>query len=152
MLNKKNYKLLKFLGEGGYGRVYLYYDNIGQRNVAIKKLRIRNEDELNLVKNEIDLLKELFHPNIINYYGYFYDNESFQANIVMECAEDGNLNELIERKAEKFEKFKEQKILEYFTQICEGLNAIQQAKIIYRDLNPCIIINLWNPFKDITIK
>ena len=54
MLNKKNYQLEMILGEGGYGSVYLYYDKIGQRNVAIKKLSIRNEDELNLVKNEID--------------------------------------------------------------------------------------------------
>ena len=138
MLNKKNYQLEKILGEGGYGSVYLYYDKIGQRNVAIKKLSIRNEDELNLVKNEIDLLKELFHPNIINYYGYFYDNENSQANIVMEYANDGNLNEMIERRTEKF---KEDEILKYFTQICEGLNAIHQAKIIHRDLNPCIIIN-----------
>ena len=110
MLNKKKYQLKKILGEGGYESVYLCYDNIDPRNVAI------------------------------NYYGYFYDNENSQTNIVMEYANDGNLNEMIEWRTEKF---KEDEILEYFTQICEGLTAIHQAKIIHRDLNPCIIINFW---------
>lgn len=137
MLHKENYKCIKPIGQGGYASVYLYFDEIGQRKVAIKKVKVRNQEELDSVKNEINILEDLCHPNIINYYGYFYDELNCEINIVMEYASGGTLKEIIEKRKEKF---KEDEILGYFTQICEGLNYIHQKKIIHRDLNPINIL------------
>lgn len=50
---------------------------------------------------QVEVLKKLDHPNIIKYYGSFYDKQSF--NIVIEYADGGDLSNRIEKAKEKSE-------------------------------------------------
>jgi len=81
---------------------------------------------------EVNLLKNLDHPNIVTY------KESFLSNglmiILMEYCEVGDLAFHIKRKANKKEKFKETEIFNWFVQICLALEYIHGRKIIHRDI------------------
>ena len=62
-----NYNILEKLGEGTYGIVYKAKDKTNNKIVAVKKIRIDNEEEgmPSTTLREIATLKELDHPNII---------------------------------------------------------------------------------------
>lgn len=64
---QKRFEKLEKLGEGTYGIVYKVNDNKNNTIVALKKIRLENEDEgmPSTAMREIAILKELDHPNIV---------------------------------------------------------------------------------------
>ena len=70
---KERYEKLEKVGEGTYGVVYKARDNFTKDIVALKKIRLENEEEgmPSTAMREISLLKELSHPNIVKYICYF---------------------------------------------------------------------------------
>lgn len=51
------------MGRGAYGVIYCCYDKHTKRTVAVKKIPIEKNKQADM--NEINLLKELHHPNIV---------------------------------------------------------------------------------------
>lgn len=66
-LNRRRYEKIDKLGEGTYGIVYKVKDLKTNQIVALKKIRLENEDEgmPSTAMREIAILKELDHPNIV---------------------------------------------------------------------------------------
>lgn len=65
-----NYERLESVGEGTYGVVYRARDRNTKELVALKKIKLENEDEgvPSTAMREISILKELKpHPNIVKY-------------------------------------------------------------------------------------
>lgn len=64
----ENYVKIDKVGEGTYGVVYKCKDKNSQKIVALKKIRLENEDEgiPSTAIREISILKQLNHPNIVN--------------------------------------------------------------------------------------
>jgi len=61
------------IGEGTFGSVFLAYDKLLDRPTAIKVLKedfIQNSEILRRFLQEIHIVKDIFHPNIVSYYGY----------------------------------------------------------------------------------
>lgn len=81
---------------------------------------------------EVNLLKNLDHPNIVRY------KESFvtptQMAIIMEYCEVGDLAYHIKRKQAKSEHFTEMEIFNWFVQICLALEYVHARKVIHRDI------------------
>ena len=66
---KDKYEKLEKIGEGTYGVVYKARDTVSKEIVALKKIRLENEDEgmPSTAMREISLLNELSHINIVRY-------------------------------------------------------------------------------------
>ena len=127
-----HYKIVKKLGQGGMGHVFLAEDiNLG-RNVAIKLLApelVRDDIIKERFKREAQAVAALNHKNIIT----IYEFGTFDTNpyIVMEYVEGESLRDMQRRK-----KISLEEIVTIVGQICEGLAKSHQAGIIHRDLKP----------------
>ena len=74
------YEIIKLIGEGGMANVYLAYDTILERNVAVKVLRGDLADDEKFVRRfqrEALSASSLSHPNIVEMYDVGEDNGNF---------------------------------------------------------------------------
>ena len=138
------YKILKLIGDGTYGTVYKGLNTETNSYVAIKILK-KNFSNFNdcLQLNEIKILKELNHENIIKLLEVIRE-ENNKVSLIFEYL-DENLNDFIEKYEDKKEKIPEKTIKNILHQILEGLNYLHSQKIIHRDLKPDnILLDLTN--------
>jgi len=130
-----NYKVIKLLGEGSFGKAFLCSKDSPETLCVIKQIVIEemSESDKKDVFNEANILAKLDHQNIIKFYEVFDSKKpKHTLNIVTEYADGGDLSEKI--KSQGKTPFKETEILDYFTQICLALKHIHDKKIIHRDL------------------
>ena len=129
----KNYKFIKTIGEGTFGKVKLSVHLLTNEYVAIKileKSRITDKEELERVEKEIKYLKLFDHPNIIQIYEVIEDEANFY--IVMEFVPCGELfNYIVEK-----ERLKEKEASFFYSQIIHGLSEINKKRICHRDIKP----------------
>ena len=131
--NFDNYKCIKTIGEGTFGKVKLAKHIPTGEKVAIKILEkslIHDSSELERIEKEIKYLKLFNHPNIIQIYEVIENSQKFC--IIMEYAQGGELfNYIVEK-----EKLDEKEASFYFCQILHAVEAIHQKKICHRDIKP----------------
>jgi tetratricopeptide (TPR) repeat protein len=127
------YKILKLLGAGGMGRVYLAEDQKLSMPVAIKVLRdILTQDPVS-VKRLITEAKTsilLAHPNILRLHN-FEDGETAKF-LVMEYVEGESLADKIAREG----KLSEEETRSIAIEVCRGLEHAHSKKVIHRDMKP----------------
>ena len=124
----KYYKKIKDLGSGSFGSVYQAKNIVLDNIVAIKvieKVEDNMVDDLE-IKNEINILKSLSHPNIVKIYE-FYDTVLYYY-IVTEYCNRGELFSYIKN------KYSEKQLAVLFYQVFSGLCYLHEKKILHRDL------------------
>ena len=124
----KYYKKIKDLGSGSYGSVYKAKNLIMDNIVAIKiieKVQENMVDDLE-IKNEINILKTLSHPNIVKIYEFF--DTPIYYYIVTEYCKRGELFAYIKN------KYNERQLAVLFYQVFSGLVYLHEKKILHRDL------------------
>ena len=94
-INSTEYEIIKQLGEGGYGKVYLVLNNLDNMNYALKEFPIKGEtkDKIQEIKNEAEILSKFNHKNIVKYYESFENDDKFF--ILMEYCDGQNLSNII---------------------------------------------------------
>ena len=139
---EKDYKVIKKLGEGGFGDVYLI-----EKKCALKKFnKILKEEEKENIKNMINKINKINNEYIIKYYDIYEENNTF--NVLMEYGGEINLKQYIEMHNKKNELIEENIIKDIILQICIGIKEIHKNNIIHRDLAPDnIFINKNNKIK-----
>ncbi|EPY22610.1 protein kinase-like protein [Strigomonas culicis] len=117
------------LGKGSYGTVYLGILSSG-RLVAVKYVNVLNEnlEVLESVKAEVDVLKQLSHPNIIRYYGAHMMGDTML--VFMEFAVGGSLTSILR----KFSELTEAVMQLYTYQILRGLQYLHYKGVVHRDI------------------
>ncbi|XP_032774761.1 serine/threonine-protein kinase Nek5 [Rattus rattus] len=122
------FDLIKIIGEGTFGKVYLAKDKSESRHCVIKEISLTKEKEAS--KNEVILLAKMKHPNIVTFFSSFQENG--RLFIVMEYCDGGDLMERIQR--QRGVLFSEDQILCWFVQISLGLKHIHDRKVLHRDI------------------
>jgi serine/threonine protein kinase/Tfp pilus assembly protein PilF len=130
------YTLVKVLGRGGMGIVWLARDEELERNLALKflpDLMIQDRAVFDQLKRETKRCLELTHPHIVRIHDFVHDERS--GCISMEYIDGETLSNL---RAEKEQKvFEPDEIAAWTSQLCDALDyAHHHAKIIHRDLKP----------------
>ena len=127
------YEMLDDLGEGIFGVVKLGLYKKTKERVAIKiiKKESTKQNEMELVRTEIDILKLCHHPNIVKLLDHFENAEYIF--LVMEYISGGDLSEYMNRN--KY-NFPEERISQIIYQITQGLKYLHHFGIIHRDLKP----------------
>ncbi|KAG1177929.1 hypothetical protein G6F70_001056 [Rhizopus microsporus] len=117
----------KRIGQGASGSVYLAYHMSTDTKVAIKRMDLSKQSRLDLIVNEIMIMKESHHKNIVNFLNaYLVQNDLW---VVMEYMEGGPLTDVIENNT-----MTEQQIATVCYETAKGLEHLHSQKIIHRDI------------------
>ncbi|CAD8112879.1 unnamed protein product [Paramecium primaurelia] len=125
------YEIVKSIGSGSFGQVYLARNKREDRLYVIKRIKIRDmtQKDRENTENEVRLLQKLRHPNIVAYKDSYLDREQY-LNIVMIHCEGGDIYQKIRNK----KSFPESQILDWFAQMTLALCYLHDQKILHRDL------------------
>jgi serine/threonine protein kinase len=88
------YTKLKKIGQGASGSVYIARNNETQEKFAIKQMDLAAQPRKELLVNEIIVMKESQHPNIVNYRDSFLRGGELW--VIMELMEGGPLTDVID--------------------------------------------------------
>lgn len=127
------FELLEKLGEGGMGVVYRARHVVNDRLVAVKLLPddvASNETLLARFERELEVLKQLRHPNIVHCFGGTC--ESKQRYYAMELIEGGTLADVLRAK----ERLPWETAVDYALQMCAALQHAHERGVIHRDIKP----------------
>ena len=127
-LPSKKYKILSKLGSGSFGKVYLAQNKFTKEKVALKQIKKSNKDLLSdgEIKDEIEILKTLDHPDIVRIIESFNTKDSYV--LVTEYCEGGELFDQVRN------QLSETQIAIIFRQLLSGLAYLHSHNIVHRDL------------------
>ena len=127
------YQIIRSIGEGGMANVYLAYDTILNRNVAVKILRgdlAGDEKFVRRFKREAISASSLVHPNIVEMYDVGEDDgNNF---IVMEYIDGKTLKSLIKKRG----ALTLPEVIDIMLQLTSAISCAHESYIIHRDIKP----------------
>lgn len=121
----------ELIGKGSFGKVYMGMNAATGELIAVKQVRIKTteeQDQAKEIENEIKLMQDLRHPNIVTLLGT--ERTKDKLSILMEYVPGKSLDTLLE----KFGAFSEKVIKSYTKQLLEALAYCHSNKVIHRDI------------------
>ena len=148
---RKKYQFISILGSGGFGKVSLFKDKkCPTLKYAIKTIKkdFFNKHAIKSMIREVEILRKLDHPNIVNYFETYEDEHYLR--IVMEYVPGENLLKLISKKADK--DFSESDICQILLVLLNTVQFLHLNNIIHRDLKPeNILFSIIGDYKSMKI-
>ena len=124
----KKYEILSKLGSGSFGNVYLARNKFTDEKVALKQIKKSTANLLSdgEIKDEIEILKKLDHPDIVRIIESFNTRNSYI--LITEYCEEGELFDQVKN------QLSETQIAVIFRQLLSGLAYLHSNNIVHRDL------------------
>lgn len=129
----RQFELQSKIASGGHGKVYRAFDTVLTRYVAVKLMRKELESDpvaLDSFYREARACASFNHTNIIHIYSY--DELDGQRYLVMELADAGSLDSMIERHV----RLSELAVLDIGIKIASALNMVLRHNLLHRDIKP----------------
>ncbi|MBQ3511093.1 MAG: Stk1 family PASTA domain-containing Ser/Thr kinase [Bacilli bacterium] len=129
----ERYEIIRSIGEGGMANVYLGYDTILDRNVAIKILRgdLSNDEKfVRRFQREALSASSLAHPNIVEMYDVGEDDGLYY--IVMEYVDGKTLKQMLKKRG----NLTLSEAIDIMLQLTDGMAHAHDSYIVHRDLKP----------------
>ena len=140
-LKDNTYKIIRLLGQGGFGAVYLAEDLMLNKRCAVKVSFDTSPGARRQFEFEARILANLSHPHLPRVTDNFVEQPSGKQYLVMEYVEGENLLDIVEREG----PLPEAKVLAWMDQVLDAieyLHAYKPRPIIHRDVKPDNIILL----------
>ncbi|CAM9816494.1 unnamed protein product [Chrysoparadoxa australica] len=129
----KAFDMMETLGTGTFGRVRLVREHDDGKYYALKiskKSAIIRMKQVEHIKNEVSLLNQIDHPNIVNMFGYFQDAQKLY--LVMEYVQGGELFSHLRSAV----RFPDHQGKQYTAEVVLAFSYLHNLNIVYRDLKP----------------
>ncbi|ESQ51132.1 hypothetical protein EUTSA_v10022608mg [Eutrema salsugineum] len=138
-LGFSKWKKGKFIGSGTFGRVYQGFNSEKGKICAIKEVKVISDDKnskecLKQLNQEINVLSQLCHPNIVQYYGSELSEETL--SVYLEYVSGGSIHKLLT----EYGPFTEPVIQNYTRQILAGLAYLHGRNTVHRDIKGANIL------------
>ncbi|XP_027078515.1 mitogen-activated protein kinase kinase kinase 3-like [Coffea arabica] len=137
--NLSKWKKGRLLGRGTFGHVYVGFNSENGQMCAIKEVRVVADDQsskecLKQLNQEIMLLSQLSHPNIVQYIGSELGEETL--SVYLEYVSGGSIHKLLQ----EYGPFREPVIQNYVRQILSGLAYLHGRNTVHRDIKGANIL------------
>jgi len=129
-----DYEDIRVIGRGQYGKAHLVKHGVDGLSYIAKTIELTclSKKERETALQEVELLRRLDHPNIVEYKDNFFMGDTLV--IIMQFCEGGDLANYIKENARDKQRFQEEQIMHYFVQILHALQYIHWERILHRDL------------------
>jgi len=129
-----DYEEIKVIGRGQYGKAHLVRYTKDTQLYICKTIDLTclSKKERESALQEVELLRRLDHPNIVEYKRSFFMGDTLA--IAMQYCEGGDIANYIKDLAKRRERFLEVHIMNYLVQILQALQYIHSERILHRDL------------------
>ena len=130
------YTLKKVLGKGSFGEVYLTSKQGSKEYFATKKIDKKfasNPRAKKYLDNEINILKEIDHQNIVKLYQVYETTQYYY--LITEFCNGGGLSDCLEEYKKKYKRPFPEEIVQYLMrQIVGAINYLHKKNILHRDI------------------
>lgn len=138
------YEIIQEIGEGAFSKVFKVShkptgDLFAMKVIEYDRLSAKQRE---YAQEEINIMKNTKNPHIISYQNSFFHDQKLY--IVMELAENGDLQHKIDELQEKELEFPIETVWKYFYQILIGLKALHDQNTLHRDIKPANIFIMQN--------
>lgn len=131
-LSSNEYIITRYIGEGGYSFIFQVQDIMTKQPFALKRMLAHDETQLNQMNSEIELMKQMQHPNIVEFHDSGISQVSRQVLIVMEYCPSGHLLHQLQSRGSHY--FEETELLRLFRELCRPVEYLHAKSIAHRDL------------------
>lgn len=135
-----DFEIGKPLGRGKFGHVYLAREKKSKFIVALKilyKSQLIKSNVQTQLRREIEIQSHLSHPNILQMYGFFNDEEKIY--LILEYSPGGELYK--DLKDSPNGRYGEEKAANYIAQVIRAFKSMHSKDIIHRDIKPENLLN-----------
>ncbi|XP_072386550.1 serine/threonine-protein kinase PAK mbt [Diabrotica undecimpunctata] len=115
------------IGEGSTGTVCIAHDRTTGRQVAVKKMDLRKQQRRELLFNEVVIMRDYHHPNIVEMFDSYLVNDELW--VVMEFLEGGALTDIVTHS-----RMDEEQIATVCKQCLKALAYLHSQGVIHRDI------------------
>ena len=129
---KETYKIQRTIGKGSFATVRKAKNRQTNEYVAVKVLSKRKmaPEDVDSLKNEIEIMKTVDHPNIVKMIDFFEDEAHYC--LIMELMEGGELfDQILQR-----EQFNESEARQAIRSIIDAIRYCHTLNIVHRDIKP----------------